>query len=116
MSNGINIGSNLYQQIGIINKYTHTKNGQTHILGRYNVTQKESDKYLVKVPTLRNIELTSPYLHDGSIETLKGVVKFMLKYQVGIEENNEDIEKIVKFLKTLTGNIPTIIGDNYDKK
>ena len=112
--NGVNIGGNLYQQVGIMKPYTHTIKEECHVLGRYNVTQNENDKYLVKVPTLRNIELTSPYLHNGSIKTLKDTVIFMHKFQVGIEHKDEDIDKIVKFLKTLTGELPSIIGENHE--
>ena len=83
-----------------------------HNLGRYNVTKQESDKYLAKVPTLRNIELTAPYLYNGDAKTLHAVVGFMMKYQVGFIPNDENIEKVVKFLKTLTGELPKIVKNN----
>ncbi|MEA3498349.1 MAG: cytochrome c peroxidase [Campylobacterota bacterium] len=114
--NGVNIGANLYQKIGIIETYIHNEKDKSHELGRYNVTKKEYHKYLNKVPTLRNIELTAPYLHDGSKNTLKQTVVFMLKYQVGIEQSDENIDKIVKFLNTLTGELPSILKDGYENK
>lgn len=103
--NGVNIGGNLYQKMGVIKEYKN-KSGN---LGRYNVTKNEEDKYFFKVPTLRNIEHTSPYLHDGSQKDLKETIKVMIEYQVGIIPSDEEIEKIESFLKTLNGNIPTIM-------
>ena len=114
--NGVNIGANLYQKVGVVQPYIDKDKDEKHDLGRYNVTKQESDKYLAKVPTLRNIELTAPYLHNGDAKTLHTIVKFMMKYQVGFIPNDENIEKIVKFLKTLTGELPKIIEKNNEKK
>ncbi len=105
--NGVNIGGNLYQKMGIIKEYK-IKSGN---LGRYNVTKNEEDKYYFKVPTLRNIEHTSPYMHDGSEENLKETIKVMIEYQVGIIPTDEEIYKIELFLKTLNGNTPVIMVD-----
>ncbi len=116
--NGVNIGGNLYQKVGILQVYKDDEedDNDKHDLGRYNVTKKEYDKYMVKVPTLRNIELTAPYLHNGSITNLYSMVEFMLKYQVGMKQSDENIKKIVKFLKTLTGETPLILKDNTNEK
>ena len=105
--NGVNIGSNLYQKIGILRTYIDEKN----TLGRYNITKDEDDKYYFKVPTLRNIALTSPYLHDGSIEILEETVTFMTSYQLGIFPDKLEIKKIVAFLKTLTGETPKVLDE-----
>jgi len=105
--NGINIGGNLYQKMGVMKEYLPDSSD----LGRYNITKKEEDKYYFKVPTLRNIEQTAPYLHDGSRSNLTDVIKVMIEYQVGITPNDEDIEKIKSFLKTLNGKIPIIMVD-----
>ncbi len=104
--NGINIGGNLYQKIGIMETYIDKKN----TLGRYNVTKNDNDKYFFKVPTLRNIELTAPYLHDGSQENLKSIVEFMMMYQLGTIPDKNEIDKISLFLKTLTGDTPKILN------
>ncbi len=116
--NGVNIGGNLYQKVGIFKTYTHKHPRDTgkYELGRYSITKDEFDKYLVKVPTLRNIDLTAPYLHNGSLETLNKVVKFMFRYQVGVKQSDENIEKIVMFLKTLTGDTPIILKDDNNEK
>lgn len=104
--NGVNVGGNVMQKIGILEKF------DTNDFGLYNITKKAEDKYYFKVPSLRNIELTSPYFHDGSVESLDKAVRIMLQLQVGFPLKEENIENIVKFLKTLTGDKPKIIGDN----
>ncbi|XOB61569.1 cytochrome-c peroxidase [Campylobacterota bacterium DY0563] len=99
---GINIGGNHYNKFGV---FSHI---QSINLGRYNVTKDEEDKYYFKVPTLRNIELTAPYFHDGREEDLKDAVKTMAFVQLGRPITNEEINKIVAFLKTLTGDLEII--------
>lgn len=96
---GVNVGGNLYAKFGLISEL------QSDSKGRYEVTKNELDKYYFKVPTLRNIELTSPYLHDGRIEELEDVVKFMAHYQLGKSLSEEEVKKIVLFLKSLTGDL-----------
>ena len=71
------------------------------------VTGKEADRFKFKVPTLRNIELTYPYFHDGEAETLSEAVELMGRLQLGKEFSALENEKIVAFLKTLTGDQPT---------
>ncbi|WP_419770921.1 MAG: cytochrome-c peroxidase [Candidatus Marinarcus sp.] len=107
--NGVNLGGNLFQQMGILKIMHYEKN---KYLGRYNVTKNEEDRYFYKVPTLRNIEHTAPYLHSGTISTLKETIEIMLEYQVGIKPKAENVEKILSFLKTLTGEQPKIMDMN----
>jgi len=95
--NGINIGGNLMQRIGIVEDFN------TNDLGRFNVTKNIEDKFYFKVPSLRNIQLTSPYFHDGLIETLRDAVNKMSFYQVGYTLKEDETNKIILFLKTLTG-------------
>lgn len=97
---GINIGGNLYSKFGII------VNPKINHLGKFNHTKKDKDKYKFKVPTLRNIAKTAPYLHDGSIATLNETVKIMAMYQLGRDISPSEILRIVEFLKSLNGNIP----------
>jgi cytochrome c peroxidase len=103
--NGINIGGNLYQKVGVVSQFF--PNNEIHY-GRYNLEKKEDEKFYFKVPTLRNIELTAPYLHDGSVNTLSAVIEVMLRYQIGAIYTRDDIKNIESFLKTLTGEIPKI--------
>ncbi len=101
---GIAVGGNSFQKFGVVKPYEK----DTVNLGRYEVTGKESDKYVFKVPTLRNVELTAPYFHDGSTYDLSEAVDIMAEYQLGIQLTPEENRKIVAFLKTLTGEQPRI--------
>jgi cytochrome c peroxidase len=98
----------MFQKMGLVNDYF--KDRGTPVteadLGRFNVTKKEADKHFFKVPTLRNVELTSPYLHDGSRATLEETVQVMGKYQLGKDLSDAQINSIVTFLKSLTGELP----------
>ncbi|MEA1988143.1 MAG: cytochrome c peroxidase [Pseudomonadota bacterium] len=98
---GINIGGNMYQKAGIFKKTSTQQN--RNLDGRYTVTKNIDDKGLLKVPSLRNIALTPPYFHDGSTDTLEIAVDVMGKAQLGTELSEQEIHKIVAFLKTLTG-------------
>jgi cytochrome c peroxidase len=98
------VGGNLFQKMGVMKDYFIDKDTITEAdFGRFNVTKKEVDRFFFKVPGLRNVELTAPYFHDGSIETLYQSVEKMMIYQLGISPVPEDIQLIVQFLKTLTG-------------
>jgi cytochrome c peroxidase len=104
--NGVNLGGNLFQKVGIFKSFSYKND---NYLGRYNVTKDENDKYFYKVPTLRNIELTAPYLHSGELKTLPEAIEFMLKYQVGIKPSQKEVHAIHAFLKTLTGEKPAVL-------
>ena len=71
--------------------------------GRWAQTQVERDRYRFKTPTLRNVALTWPYYHDGSVETLEQAVAMMSKYQVGREMPEATVQKVTSFLNALTG-------------
>ena len=105
---GIIAGGSMFQKLGLVKDYF--KDRGTEIteadLGRYNVTKKDQDKHFFKVPTLRNVELTSPYLHDGSRATLEETVKVMGTYQLGRDLTDAQVNSIVTFLKSLTGTLP----------
>jgi cytochrome c peroxidase len=101
---GMNVGGNLFQPFGVIGNY-FTDRGQisTVDLGRFNITQNETDRYVFRVPSLRNVALTAPYFHDGSAETLEQAIAVMVKYQLGRPLEKQQIERIAEFLRTLTG-------------
>ena len=107
--NGVNIGGNLMQKIGLIEEY------KTIDLGKYNITKNEDDKFYFKVPSLRNIELTAPYFHNGKVETLEEAVNKMVSFQIGFLIEEKEIINIVKFLKTLTGIQPKITKETDEK-
>ena len=100
---GINIGANMFQRFGVFGGYFNNKAITQSDLGRYNITGLEEDRYVFKVPSLRNIAVTAPYLHDGSVTTLEKVVEIMGRYQLGRQLPEEDIHLLVSFLQTLTG-------------
>jgi len=101
---GVNIGGNFYNKFGIY------KDANSSNLGRYNITKYEEDKYVFKVPSLRNIALTSPYMHDGRMNTLKDAVEFMTEHQLGRYMGPGETDAIVVFLKSLTGEVPAIVS------
>ncbi|WP_198306182.1 cytochrome-c peroxidase [Arcobacter vandammei] len=96
---GRNVGGNLYAKFGVVSEV------ETLSKGRYEITNNEDDLYYFKVPTLRNVELTHPYLHDGRYDTLEETVKFMANYQLGKSLAEDEISNIVSFLKSLTGEL-----------
>ncbi len=101
---GKNIGGNLFQKMGVYKNYFEEKQFISQSdLGRYNVTGKEKDKFVFKVPSLRNVTRTAPYLHDGTAKNLKDVIRIMAEYQVGQPIVEQEITYIVEFLKTLNG-------------
>ncbi len=105
--NGINMGGSGYFPFGLVQK------PGADILppddkGRFAVTNTESDKFVFKVPTLRDIELTPPYFHSGKVWSLKQAVGVMGSAQLGIELTDEDVENITAFLLTLTGDQPKV--------
>jgi cytochrome c peroxidase len=95
--NGSTIGGQMYQKLGLVKD-----------LGRFEVTKNEADKYFFKVPSLRNIEKTGPYFHDGSVKTLEEAVKIMGEYQLGKNLRDEETKEIVTFLRSLTAPLPAM--------
>ncbi|SFI66428.1 cytochrome-c peroxidase [Nitrosomonas sp. Nm34] len=100
--NGPAVGGNSFEKMGVYKPYET----ESPAVGRMDVTGKEEDRFVFKVPTLRNVELTYPYFHDGGAATLEEAVATMGKLQVNREFNKEEIANIVAFLKTLTGKQP----------
>jgi len=106
--NGINVGGNSFQKMGLIFQYPW-KEGSPD---RYEITHFPGDKNVYKVPTLRNIELTAPYFHDGSVPTLELALKKMAYHNLGFDLSAEEIEALISFLKTLTGEPPPILRES----
>ncbi len=101
--NGAAVGGNSFQKFGVVEAY---KTAST-AAGRVAVTGKDADRFYFKVPTLRNVELTYPYFHDGAAATLGEAVDIMGRIQLGKSFSAEENGKIVAFLKTLTGKQPS---------
>ena len=94
---GALLGGDGYEQMGQANEYANKKD-----LGRFDVTKEEDDKYVFKVPSLRNISLTRPYFHDGQAKTLADAVKQMAWLQLDEELDGRQVDAIVVFLGSLT--------------
>ena len=101
--NGPALGGTMFQKVGLLKPYETTNPAQ----GRVAVTGVETDRMVFKVPTLRNVELTYPYFHDGSVQTLEEAVDLMGEIQMGRSYSEEEIDQLVAFLKSLTGKQPS---------
>ena len=93
------IGGNDFRKLGEVHPYI------TKDKGRFQFTKKKEDLYFFKIPSLRNIEKTAPYFHDGSIKTLKSAVKLMAYHQLGAKLTKQEVEEILLFLRSLTAKI-----------
>jgi cytochrome c peroxidase len=101
---GINIGGNLFQKFGVFYNYIAERGDITKSdYGRMNTTDRPMDKFVFKVPSLRNIAVTAPYLHDGSAATIEEAIDIMGKTQLGRTLTVDEILLIKAFLNTLTG-------------
>ena len=98
------VGGNLFQRFGIFESPLKLLDGDSEPdFGRFRITGKETDKFVFKVPSLRNVAETAPYLHDGSIQSLSETVRVMGRFQLGVQIREDDVQDIVAFLESLTG-------------
>ncbi len=101
---GVNVGGNLFQKMGIFKDYFASRGTITEAdFGRFLDTGAERDRYVFRVPSLRNVAVTGPYFHDGSVDSLAEAVRKMGEAQLGETLLDAEIGLIVKFLRTLTG-------------
>lgn len=98
---GPGMGGGMFQKFGLVMPWQDTRD-----LGRFELTKQDSDRMVFKVPSLRNVEKTAPYFHDGSVKTLPEAVKLMGRHQLGKELTDADVNSIVTFLDSLTGPLP----------
>lgn len=104
---GRGVGGNLFQRFGVMGDYFADRGDPTDAdLGRFAVTHEERDRHRFKVPMLRNVALTAPYFHDGSAATLEEAVQTMGFYQLGRRLEPDEVDDLVAFLESLTGEIP----------
>lgn len=100
------VGGQTYHKFGIFEPYQKYTKSEKVDEGRFAVTKNESDKFVFKVPVLRNVAMTPPYFHDGSVDKLSDAVWIMGKIQLGKDLPKEQVQDIVAFLHALTGTIP----------
>lgn len=106
---GANVGGNMYQVFGVVSSYFKKQGKITEgDKGRFNVTGNPQDMHLFKVPSLRMVALTAPYLHNGKAKTLRDAVDIMFEHQLGRKAPDSDKDAIVSFLKTLVGEHPAL--------
>jgi cytochrome c peroxidase len=110
--NGVTVGGQMYQKFGLTADYwTLTGSQEIELFkgrdkGRFQDTKSETDAFIFKVQQLRNVAVTPPYFHDGSVEKLEDAVRIMAKLQLGRDLTPEDVADIVAFLNSLTGEVP----------
>jgi cytochrome c peroxidase len=103
---GRNVGGNMFQRFGVLGDYFKDRgNVKESDYGRYNVTKNEADRYVFRVPSLRNVERTAPYFHDGSAATLTQAVQVMARYQLGRKLAGDQVAGIIAFLSSLSGEL-----------
>jgi cytochrome c peroxidase len=101
---GANVGGNMFQRFGLFGDYFKDRGQITDAdYGRFNVTGNEADRFVFRVPSLRNVEHTAPYFHDGSAPTLERAIQVMAKYQLGRELSARQVAVIQAFLESLSG-------------
>lgn len=105
--NGMNIGGGMYAKFGVV-EAPDAKYRPAGDKGREGVTHDVTDAYSFKVPTLRNITLTAPYFHTGSVWDLSEAVRVMGKAQLGQQLSDDEVSKIVAFLGSLKGDQPKV--------
>lgn len=104
--NGPALGGRMYQKFGPFKPYWELTGSKNRDLGRYEVTHKEQDRYVFKVPSLRNIAHTYPYFHDGSVWNLEEAVHIIAEACLGKKLSQREVKSIVSFLNSLTGQVP----------
>lgn len=100
--NGVAVGGGMFQKFGLFGNYWELTKSKKIDFGRHDVTKNESDKYFFKVPSLRNVAMTYPYFHDGSIDKLEDAIRIMAKLQNNKDLSDKEVGEIATFLKSMT--------------
>ncbi|MBI3567839.1 MAG: c-type cytochrome [Gemmatimonadetes bacterium] len=99
--NGAFVGGGLYQKAGVARAWPTTADS-----GRLKVTGINSDLFVFKVPSLRNVAMTAPYFHDGSVASLDEAIRMMGQHQLGVELTDAQVKDIRSWMDSLTGELP----------
>ncbi len=99
---GTYLGGQMYQKAGVVKPWPNQKD-----TGRHMVTKRAEDRMMFKVPSLRDVEKTPPYFHDGSVASLEAAIRHMGEYEVGRNLSPAETASIATFLRSLTGTIPS---------
>ena len=104
--NGPLLGGGTLQRFGVVKDYWPETGSKKIDVGRFAATRKEEDRYVFRVPMLRNVAKTPPYFHDGSVERLDRAVRIMGAVQLGRTLDDAAVASIIAFLESLTGEVP----------
>jgi cytochrome c peroxidase len=104
---GANLGGTMLVKFGVTKDYWLETGSAKPDPGRYAVTKKDEDRYVFRVPMLRNVAKTAPYFHDGSVDRLDRAVRVMAAVQLGRTLDDATVGSIVAFLESLTGEVPS---------
>jgi cytochrome c peroxidase len=107
--NGVGVGGGEFKKFGLLEDYWKATGSKDIDEGRYLATKSADDKYVFKVPSLRNVAMTAPYFHDGSVGSLPEAVRTIARLQLGVTVGENEVRDIVAFLASLTGSLP----DNF---
>jgi cytochrome c peroxidase len=99
-------GGQMYRKFGIVEPYWNATGSAKPDEGRFAVTKRETDRWVFKVPVLRNASMTAPYFHDGSVERLVEAVRIMGRVQLGKDLAKSELGDLLAFLGSLTGEMP----------
>ena len=110
--NGVTVGGQMFQKFGLTQNYWELTGSQEIDIfkgrdkGKFQDTKNEADAFIFKVQQLRNVAVTPPYFHDGSVAELGDAIRIMGKLQLGRDLGDADIADIKAFLQGLTGAVP----------
>jgi cytochrome c peroxidase len=107
---GVGVGGSMFRKFGVLEDYWKATGSRTTDKGRFDVTNSPDDLYVFRVPSLRNVAMTAPYFHDGSVAALPEAVRIMARVQLGVMLPGADTQDIVAFLESLTGELPPNFG------
>ncbi|MDN3691656.1 cytochrome-c peroxidase [Chryseobacterium tructae] len=99
------LGGNSFQKFGVYKEYWKETKSTKIDEGKSVISKNEAEKYMFKVPSLRNVTKTSPYFHDGSVTDLKEVIRIMGKIQLDKELTSEQVDNIYAFFESLKGEV-----------
>jgi cytochrome c peroxidase len=100
------LGGRKFQRFGVVKDYWPETGSKKIDVGRFAATKKEEDRYVFRVPMLRNVAKTAPYFHDGSVDRLDRAVRIMGAVQLGRALDDAAVASIAAFLESLTGEVP----------
>ena len=110
------VGGMRYAKFGLFGDVTALTHSANLDEGRFNITKDPADHSVFKVPPLRNVAMTPPYFHNGSVDDLSEAIRIMGQVQLNRELNPAEISALKAFLESLTGPVPAHLSAPGDAK